>query len=65
MAGGYLMDNQLDINFIIQELNTQVSNLNLEIVIAKARIKMLEEMIQKNEATKSQKGSKKIDSGDF
>lgn len=59
------MDNQLDINFIIQELNTQVSNLNLEIVIAKARIKMLEEMIQKNEATKSQKGSKKIDSGDF
>jgi hypothetical protein len=65
MAGGYLMDNQLDINFIIQELNTQVSNLNLEIVIAKARIKMLEEMIQKNEATKSQKASKKIDSGDF
>jgi len=33
--------------------------------IAKARIKMLEEMIQKNEATKSQKASKKIDSGDF
>lgn len=59
------MDNQLDINFIIQELNAQVSNLNLENVIAKARIKMLEEMLQKSEATKGQKASKKIDSGDF
>lgn len=63
------MDNQLDINFIIQELNSQVSNQNLELVIAKARIKALEEKVYQLETKKSEKNSeknsKKIDSGDF
>ena len=59
------MDNQLDINFNIQELNSQVSNQNLELVIAKARIKALEEKVYQLEAKKSEKNSKKIESGDF
>ena len=59
------MDNELDINFIIQELNAQVSNQNLELVIARSRIKALQEKLLQLESKKSEKNSKKIDSGDF
>jgi len=59
------MENELDINFIIQELNAQVSNQNLELVIAKARIKALQEKLSILESKKPEKASKKIDSGDF